>query len=497
MTAGEYENRPQMDKISGDSTEVHIINPAQWSLLLEKGGFHSILRLSGDDLSEGCRDASITMLPGDERNERSIFSGSINFVLPDDGTDLTGWQDALLQEISDRIEHTSEATVAAIPNARQTVTVRLDHDFEVGLSIVEDLDDFVVTLVTYYRPVDEGAKHRPLPTSQYSLLRNYLQVYTSAINGIKALHGDHQPTIIPLQPITTQTAAEEIEATETKLVDYNEHTAPRRTLDSLGGLTSPKAELRRIINALKYPDLAHFYDLGPTHFLLHGPAGTGKTSLVEAFSEEIDAILIATSSSKIIDKWVGSSGRNIQELFDEAKKASSRVVLFFDEFESLAPKNDGSNERADVKNIVKQQLIKLSAKHSNIIVAAATNLTPDDFDESIIRAGRLKPIYVGKPTEIERADIWTVVLIEQQDRTGSLRPELYTEKHRKKGAGRLYADINPQELASATDGLTGADIKAVLQSAHFAAFAQAVAIGRTVPITQHDILAAIRGYQKP
>lgn len=382
--------------------------------------------------------------------------------------------------------------------------MRIDHDFEAGLSIIEDSDGFTITLITYYKPLEAKARHRPLPTPQYTLLRNYLQVYTSALSGIKTLHGDRAQTTISIQPNGIRPEAEvspvlEPEAEETiAIINYNEHESPRQTMNSLGGLTVQKAELRKIINALNYPEFASFYGLEPTHFLLHGPAGTGKTSLVEAFAEEIDAELQTVQSSKIIDKWIGSSGKNIQELFNAAKEADGMTVVFFDEFESLAPKGDtSSSERIDVKNIIKQELTTISANYPHIIIAAATNHDPHDFDESVVRAGRLKPIYVGTPNEAERADIWSVILLAQQDRTGSLRPELYMNAPLPEDVSQLYINIDPYVLAQRTDGLTGADIKAVVQLAHFNAFAEAIAAGRTIPITQNDILTAIRQYQKP
>lgn len=506
MTAGEYDNSPTVDKISGGDITLSIVNPARWSSRLEKEVVSSILNLADDDLPEGCRQASITMFQDIAAGETGkILSGNVDFVLPDDGSDLTGWQDALLQEISTEIQNTTDNVVAALPHARQTQIIRFDHDFEATLSIIEDVNHFTLTLVTYYSPLDKDALHRPLPTSAYSLMRSYLELYKTVLSGVKTLHGDHTPTSISLmsggsEPEAEADPSEEPQNNEStvQILTYNEHDPPRLRMNSLGGLNGPKAELKKIIDALGNSEFANFYGLQPTHFLLHGPAGTGKSSLVEAFAEELGAGLKTIASSKVMAKYVGDSGKNIQEIFDDAKESDDLLVLFFDEFDSLAPKGTSSStERIDVKNIFKSELTELSASYPHIVVAAATNLDPYDFDESIIRAGRLKPIYVGIPTEAERTDIWSVLLLEQMERVGLLHPTRYTDTPTAEGLPQLYVDLDMFTLSRMTDELTGSDIRAIIQLAHSTAFAQAIAIKRTVPITQADMLAAIQQYQKP
>jgi excinuclease UvrABC nuclease subunit len=70
--------------------------------------------------------------------------------------------------------------------------------------------------------------------------------------------------------------------------------------------------------------------------MLHGPGGTGKTSLVHAFANSIQANLREYSSADIVSKWVGKSGERIAEIFKSAKKEKDPLVLFFDEFEKAA-----------------------------------------------------------------------------------------------------------------------------------------------------------------
>ncbi|CAN0008505.1 unnamed protein product, partial [Choristocarpus tenellus] len=68
--------------------------------------------------------------------------------------------------------------------------------------------------------------------------------------------------------------------------------------------------------------------------LLHGPPGTGKTSLAEAAGREAGAAFYAVTPSSILSKYQGESERVLRQLFEGAKKTSP-AVIFLDEVDAM------------------------------------------------------------------------------------------------------------------------------------------------------------------
>lgn len=96
----------------------------------------------------------------------------------------------------------------------------------------------------------------------------------------------------------------------------------------------------------------------------------------------------------------GESERLMQKVFDTANNTISqgrRVVLFFDEIDSLAPsRNNTSESTRKVVATLLQNMDGMKA-NPNVTIIAATN-RPQDIDEALKRRGRIdKLIYVGLP----------------------------------------------------------------------------------------------------
>jgi transitional endoplasmic reticulum ATPase len=67
--------------------------------------------------------------------------------------------------------------------------------------------------------------------------------------------------------------------------------------------------------------------------LLTGPSGVGKTAVVNHLAEQANKELITVRCSDVLDKYVGSSEKNIARLFRESEEKGA--ILFFDEVDSL------------------------------------------------------------------------------------------------------------------------------------------------------------------
>lgn len=67
--------------------------------------------------------------------------------------------------------------------------------------------------------------------------------------------------------------------------------------------------------------------------LFSGPSGTGKTMAAEVIANELDLDLIVVDQSKIVDKYIGETSKNLGRVFDQAER--SGAILLFDEADSL------------------------------------------------------------------------------------------------------------------------------------------------------------------
>ena len=69
------------------------------------------------------------------------------------------------------------------------------------------------------------------------------------------------------------------------------------------------------------------------NILLYGEAGCGKSYYGQFLAQELDMPVIKKRASDLIDKFVGSTERNIQAAFEEAK--SKKAILILDEADSF------------------------------------------------------------------------------------------------------------------------------------------------------------------
>src|SRR5579883_2978797 len=214
----------------------------------------------------------------------------------------------------------------------------------------------------------------------------------------------------------------------------------------IGGLEGIKRELQEAVEwPLKYPDL--YTTIGysmPKGVLLYGPSGTGKTLLAKAVATESEANFISVRGPELLSKWVGESERGVREVFRRARQASP-CIIFFDEIDALAPVRGLGGDSMVTERVVSQLLTELDGIQSlsGVVVLAATNRM-DMVDPALLRAGRFdKLLYIPPPDKNARKQI-----LEIQTR------------HRPIAAG-----LDFDRIAEMTDGFSGADITAVVNTA--------------------------------
>jgi len=222
--------------------------------------------------------------------------------------------------------------------------------------------------------------------------------------------------------------------------------------DDVGGLVEVKRELQEAVEwPMKYPML--YEKLGhkmPRGILLHGPSGTGKTLLAKAVATESEANFVSVRGPELLSKWVGESERGIREIFRRARQASP-CVIFFDEIDSIAPIRGIGGETAVTERVVSQLLTELDGMENmrGVVVLAATNRA-DMIDTALLRPGRFdKIIQIPLPDKESRKSILAINAKEIPIVNDPKSPG--------------YVDI--EKIAEVTDGLSGADVAAIANTA--------------------------------
>ncbi|XP_058152958.1 peroxisomal ATPase PEX1 [Dasypus novemcinctus] len=219
--------------------------------------------------------------------------------------------------------------------------------------------------------------------------------------------------------------------------------------DKIGGLHEVRQILMDTIQLpAKYPEL--FANLPIRHrtgVLLYGPPGTGKTLLAGVIARESGMNFISVKGPELLSKYIGASEKAVRDIFIRAQ-AAKPCILFFDEFESLAPQR-GHDNTGVTDRVVNQLLTQLDGVEGlqGVYVLAATS-RPDLIDPALLRPGRLdKCVYCPPPDQVSRLEILNVL-------SNSLP---------------LADDVDLQHVASVTDSFTGADLKALLYNAQLEA----------------------------
>ncbi|XP_042458442.1 uncharacterized protein LOC122042399 isoform X2 [Zingiber officinale] len=211
--------------------------------------------------------------------------------------------------------------------------------------------------------------------------------------------------------------------------------------DDVGALEDVKRTLNELVSLpMRRPELFSRGNLlRPCKgVLLFGPPGTGKTLLAKALATEAGANFINITSSSLTSKWFGDAEKLTKALFSFASRLAP-VIIFVDEVDSLLGARGGAFEHEATRRIRNEFMAAwdgLKTKDSQrILVLAATN-RPFDLDDAVIR--RLpRRIYVGLPDSGNRNKILKVLLAQEN----------------------LELDFRFDELANATDGYSGSDLK--------------------------------------
>ncbi len=280
--------------------------------------------------------------------------------------------------------------------------------------------------------------------------------------GVHVALNQRGSTIVEVLPIVEDVFVRAMEVQE----------RPQITFKDVGGLHEQIRELKEVVELpLKRPDL--FSKLGiepPKGVLLYGPPGCGKTLLAKAVASESSATFIRLAASELAQKFVGEGARVVREVFKLARRKAP-AIIFIDEIDAIAAKrvDVGTSGEREIHRTLSQLLVELDGFDplDKVKVIAATNRV-DILDPAILRPGRFdRLIHVPPPDLRGRYEIFRI--------------------HTSRMA--LSADVDLWELARATEGLCGADIKSICTEAGYNAIRRGVEV-----VEMQDFLEAARRY---
>jgi len=247
----------------------------------------------------------------------------------------------------------------------------------------------------------------------------------------------------------------------------------RVTFDDVAGIDEVEAEINEVVDFLKNP--GKYRRLGaraPKGVLLAGAPGTGKTLLARATAGEAKVPFFSASASEFIEMIVGVGASRVRELFGEARKVAP-AIIFIDEIDTIGRARGGAraigghDEREQTLNQILTEMDGFSG-HEGVVVLAATN-RPDVLDPALLRPGRFdRQIIIHPPDQKGRVAILKV--------------------HTRKVP--LASDVSLERLASATPGMTGADLANLVNEAAL------LAARRTQDVVHHrDLTDALEKVQ--
>ncbi|HEX6005569.1 MAG TPA: ATP-dependent zinc metalloprotease FtsH, partial [Burkholderiales bacterium] len=228
---------------------------------------------------------------------------------------------------------------------------------------------------------------------------------------------------------------------------YDATADKRVTFDDVAGIDEAENELVEIVDFLKSPDkYTRLGGTAPKGVLLVGAPGTGKTLLARAVAGEAGVPFFSMSAAEFVEMIVGVGAARVRDLFKQARE-NAPAIIFIDEIDSIGRARGpvamgASSEQEQTLNQILTEMDGFSGREG-VIVLAATN-QPDLLDRALLRPGRFdRRVVVNLPDKAGREAILKV--------------------HTRNVP--LAADANLADLAATTPGLTGADLKNLVNEA--------------------------------
>ncbi len=221
------------------------------------------------------------------------------------------------------------------------------------------------------------------------------------------------------------------------------------TPEDIGGLSN----LKRWLNQRRQGFTARARQFGlepPRGILLLGVQGCGKSLCAKVVASAWRMPLLRMDPGALYQKFVGETEARLREALGQAESMAP-VVLWIDEIEKAFASASSASADGGLSQRMFGTLLSWMQDHRHPIFMIATANNIAELPSELMRKGRFDEIFfVDLPGLEERKTIFTIHLRRRR---------------------RQESQFDLERLATAADGLTGAEIEQAVVSGMYAAFA--------------------------
>ena len=215
--------------------------------------------------------------------------------------------------------------------------------------------------------------------------------------------------------------------------------------------------------------------------LLHGPPGTGKTSLCKALAHKIsirlsdrypNSLLLEINAHSLFSKWFSESGKLVMKLFqhinDLVDDEQALVCVLIDEVESLTAARTGAmsgSEPSDAIRVVNALLTQIDQlkERENVLILTTSNIS-EAIDLAFVDRADIKQ-YIGLPNAQARYDI-LVSCVNELTRVGIINGQQFLRTSSKGITNPTSLENLLMQVATFAVGLSGRSLRKIPFQAH-------------------------------
>ena len=223
------------------------------------------------------------------------------------------------------------------------------------------------------------------------------------------------------------------------------HKEDKITLDYIRGYKEEKKAISNIINLLNNYEKYEKQGVNiPRGLIFQGPPGTGKTLFAKAIAGECNYKFYTAFSSEAEEATIDTLKKVFKDAEDNSVKTKQPSLIYIDEIDKIAYTNSRGELDSEAREMVRfllQKLDETKSKNKILIIASTNNYRK--IPHALLRSGRFdKKLLIDLPDTESRKEIL----------------KLYIKDH------PLFKNVNVDSLALKTQGMSGADLKTLINN---------------------------------